>query len=137
MECVSTWPLLQRNKIEDSKINVAVQAIADATIPDGETTTAETSAKPGETPKSQEPKAEPSEFTKPESIESSTNQSQHLIKSENLVSVDVPASVDTTNCVTPMVIDEPNFESWRSRTSERHESQSLKLKRLATMVSVF
>ncbi|KAF9784792.1 hypothetical protein BJ322DRAFT_1006948 [Thelephora terrestris] len=32
MECVSTWPLLQRNKIEDSKINVAVQAIADTLL---------------------------------------------------------------------------------------------------------
>ena len=137
MECVSTWPLLQRNKIEDSKINIAVQAIADAPIPEGEATAADTYSKSEETPIPQELKVDSSELTNLESIESNTDQPQILVKSENLVSDDVPVSVDSTNGVTPMAVDEPNLESGRGRISERNESQIMKLRRLATKVSVF
>ena len=84
MECVSTWPLLQRNKIEDSKINVAVQALADAPVPEDEM--ANGTVKPEEAMKPQEIKTEPSESTTLESTE--TNQPQPFIKSESTESAD-------------------------------------------------
>lgn len=136
MECVSTWPLLQRNKIEDSKINIAVQAIADTTIPEDDVMVAETLVKPEETPKPQELKTEPSESANPEPIEPTADQSLPLIKSENPESVDIPVPVDPTNCATSMVVDELNLEFGRSRTSERLESQAMRLKRLASKVTV-
>lgn len=136
MECVSTWPLLQRNKIEDSKINIALQAIADVAIPEGEATVANTSVKLEEAPKLQELKTESSELTNPEATESDAGQPQSLIKSENAEPIDVPVSVNSVNDVTPMAVDEPNLESGRNRTSERHENQGMKLKRLATKVIV-
>ena len=110
MECVSSWPLLQRNKIEDSKINVVLQAIADATIPKDEATAADTSVK------------------------SEADKLQSLIKSENVESVDVPISVDSTNGATATSVNEPNLEFGRGRTSERHECQAIRLKHLATEV---
>ena len=131
MECVFTWPLLQRNKIEDSKINIAVQAVADTVIPEDEATAADTSVKSEETPKL---KPEPLELINPESTGSNTDQSPSLIKSENTESADVPVSVNSTNGVTSMAVDESSLESGRGRTSERHESQAMKLKRLATKV---
>ena len=30
MECMSTWPLIQRNKVEDSKVNVPVRLCAES-----------------------------------------------------------------------------------------------------------
>lgn len=30
VECMMTWPLIQRNKVEDSKVNVPVQACAES-----------------------------------------------------------------------------------------------------------
>lgn len=134
MECVSTWPLLQRNKIEDSKINVSLQAIADVTIPEGEAAVADTSVKCEETSILPELKIEPSELTNLEPTESNADQLQSLIKPENSESADNPTLVDPSNGVIPMVVDEPNLESGRGRTSERHESQAMKLKRLATKV---
>jgi hypothetical protein len=136
MECVSTWPLLQRNKIEDSKINVAVQAIADTVLPEEEVTASDTFVKSEETPKLQEMKTEPSKPTNLESTEQDADQSQSFIKSEIAESADVPASGDTTNGITPMAVDDPNSESERGRTSERHESQGMKLRRLSTKVYV-
>lgn len=134
MECVSTWPLLQRNKIEDSKINVAVQAIADAPIPEDEMAVADGTAKPEETTRPQEIKAEPSESTILESTETNTDQPQSFIKSENTEPIYLPISTDSTNDVIPMMVDEPNFESESRRTTERHESQAVRMKRLATKV---
>jgi len=134
MECVSTWPLLQRNKIEDSKINIAVQAIADVPVPEDETTVAGGAVKPEETTKPQEIKTEPSESTTLGSIEA--DQSQPAIKSENTEPACPPASTDSTNGVIPMVVDEPDLNSERGRTTERHETQAVKLKRLATKVFV-
>lgn len=136
MECVSTWPLLQRNKIEDSKINTAVQAIADAAIPEGEATAAGTPVKSEETSKPQELKPEPLELFNTGQIGLNAGQPQSLTKSKKAEPVDVPVSVDSTTGVTPMVVDEQNLEPGRCRTSERHESQAVKLKRLATKVTV-
>ncbi|KAF9649738.1 hypothetical protein BDM02DRAFT_3186087 [Thelephora ganbajun] len=112
MECVSTWPLLQKNKIEDSKINMAVQAIADAAIPGGETLAADTPVKPEESPKFQEVAIEPSKPSNLESNGINAEQPQADVKSENAEAADVPVSMDSTN--------------------ERHESQAMKLRRLAT-----
>jgi hypothetical protein len=137
MECVSTWPLLQRNKIEDSKINIAVQAIADAAIQQDEVTVAGAPVKCEETPKPPELKPEPSELASPGSTQPNPDQPPSLIKSENAESADLPVSVDSTNGVTPMAVDEQTLESGRGRISERHESQTMKLKRLATKVIVF
>jgi hypothetical protein len=134
MECVSTWPLLQRNKIEDSKINVAVQAIADTVLPEEEVTASDTFMKSEETPKLQEIKTEPPNPTNLESTEQDADQSQSFIKSERAESADISASADDINDVTPMTVDEPNLESERGRTSERHESQTMRLKRLSTKV---
>jgi len=131
MECVSAWPLLQRNKIEDSKINVAVQAIADAPIPEDEAAAVDRPAKPEEIPKV---KVEPPEPTNLGSTETSVDQSQPVTKSENSEPADAPVSADSANSATPMTVDEPNPESERGRTSERYESQAMKLKRLATKV---
>lgn len=131
MECVSTWPLLQRNKIEDSKINIAVQAIADVAVPEEEA-----SVRSKETPRPQELKTEPLELISPESTEPNADRPQSLIKFENVESAIVPVSVDSTDGVTSMAVDEPNLECGRGRTSERHESQAMKLKRLATKVIV-
>ena len=132
MECVSAWPLLQRNKIEDSKINVAVQGIADAPIPEGETTVAAGAVKPEETPKLQEVKTECSEPTILEPTE--TNADEPVIKREHAEPADILVSTDSTNDATPMTVDEPNLQSERGRTAERHESQAMKLKRFATKV---
>lgn len=33
MECMTTWPLIQRNKVEDSKINVPVEACSQSELP--------------------------------------------------------------------------------------------------------
>ena len=134
MECVSAWPLLQRNKIEDSKINVAVQGIADAPIPEGETTVAAGAVKPEETPKLQEVKIECSEPTILEPTEKNADEPQSVIKPENAEPADVLGSTDSTNDATPMTVDEPTLQSERGRTAERHESQTMKLKRLATKV---
>ena len=134
MECVSTWPLLQRNKIEDSKINVAVQAIADVLVPEDETVMVDGAVKLEETTKSQEIKAEPSESTTLESTEANMDQPQSFIKSENTEPADPTVPTDSTNGVMPMTVDEPNPESERGRTAERHQSQAVKLKRLATKV---
>ena len=136
MECVSTWPLLQRNKIEDSKINVAVQAIADTPVPEDETTITDGAVKPEETTKPQEIKTEPSESTTLESTETNVNQPQSAIKSENTEPTNLPVSTDSTNDVIPMTVDGPNPESERGRTTERHESQAVRLKRLAMKVFV-
>lgn len=136
MECVSTWPLLQRNKIEDSKINVAVQAIADVPVPDDETTAVNGAVGCGETPKPQEVKTEPSEPTNLESTKTNADQPSPVIKSESAEPADVPVSTDSTNDVTPMMVDELNPESERGRTTERHENQTTKLKRLATKVPI-
>jgi len=134
MECVSTWPLLQRNKIEDSKINVAVQVIADAPVPEDEMAVADGTVKPEETTRPQEIKAEPSESTILESTETNADQPRSAIKSENTELTDLPIPTDSTNDVIPMMVDEPNLESERRRTTERHESQAVRLKRLATKV---
>jgi hypothetical protein len=134
MECVSTWPLLQRNKVEDSQINIAVQAVADAAIPEGEATATDTIVKSEETPTPQEVKTEPLEPTNLESTEPDAGQPQALIKSENAESADTPASVDHINGVTPMAVDGSNLASERGRVSEKHESQAMKLRRLATKV---
>lgn len=134
MECVSTWPLLQRNKIEDSKINVAVQAIADAVIPDCEVAAVDTSVRSEDTPKPQEVKTEHLEPLISESAEPDVDQSQPSIKPENVDFADVPVSADSTNCVAPMAVDETNLQSEHGRTSERLESQAMKLRRLATKV---
>lgn len=137
MECISTWPLLQRNKIEDSKINISVQAIADAAVPEEEATAADTFVKSEETPKPEEVKTEPPELTNLESTGQDANQPQSSIKSENAEPADVSASTDSTNNVTPMAVDEPNLESEGNRTSERHESQTMKLRRLSAKVFVW
>lgn len=133
MECVSTWPLLQRNKIEDSKINVAVQAIAGAPISEDETTAAGTPIKSDEeTPKPQKLKSESPE----PSTKTDVDQVQTVNKSENSESVDLLISLEAANGVTPMTVDEPNPQSERTRASERHESQAVKLKRIATKVLI-
>ena len=135
MECVSTWPLLQRNKIEDSKINVALQAIADVPIPEGETTAADAPVKPDEEiSKHQEVKDEPSGSANLESTATSVDQALAVVKSENAELADVQISTESANDVTPMTVDEPNPEPERGRAAERQESQALKLKRLATKV---
>ena len=131
MECVSTWPLLQRNKIEDSKINIAVQAIADTAAPDDE---ANTHIESERTPKPEEVKTEPLEPTNLESTEKDADELQQPIKSEDAESADAPVLAEPTNGVIPMAVDESNVESERGRTSERYESQTMKLKRLATKV---
>lgn len=136
MECVSTWPLLQRNKIEDSQINAAVQAIADAPVPEDEMAVANGVVKPGESPKPQEVKTESSEPTNAVPTETNVDQPQSVIKSENAEPADVPVSTDSANDVTPIAVDEQNLECERGRTTERHESQAVKLKRLATKVVV-
>jgi len=136
MECVSTWPLLQRNKIEDSKINVAVQAIADVTVPEDEMAVTDEAVEPEDSPKLQEVNTELSEPTNLEPAETNVDQSQSVIKSENAEPADVPTSTHAANDVTPMTVDEPNLECRNSRTTERHESQVMKLKRLATKVVV-
>lgn len=136
MECVSTWPLLQRNKIEDSKINVAVQAIADVPVPEDGVAVADETVKSEETPKAQEVKSEPLESTNLGSAEANADQPQSVIKSENAESADVPISTDSANDVAPMTVDEPNLASERGRATERHENQAVKLKRLATKVFV-
>lgn len=135
MECVSTWPLLQRNKIEDSKINIAVQAIADTAATGGETTVIEVPVKSEEVPLLQDVKAEPSESTSRDSAQPDGDQPQSVVKSENAEPADVPLLGDSINDMTQMVVDEPNPEPERCRTSERYESQATKLKRLATKVS--
>jgi len=135
MECVSTWPLLQRNKIEDSKINVTLRTIADAPIPEGEATAADTPVKFKE--EILEPAGVKVELPTPADLGSTTtsmDQAPAVVKSENGEPADAPISPESTNDVTPMTVDEPNFESERGRTSERHESQAVKLKRLATRV---
>jgi hypothetical protein len=134
MECVSTWPLLQRNKIDDSKINVAVQAIADAVTPECEATTADTSVKSEDTPKPQEVKTELLELLISESAEPDMDQPQPSIKPEDVEFADVPVPANSANGVAPMSVDETNFPSEHGRTSERLESQAMKLKRLATKV---
>ena len=128
MECVSTWPLLQRNKIEDSKINLAVQTIADASIPESEVTAANTLVK------SDEEISEPQEVKVEGSTATSMDQALAIVKSENAEPADAPISTGSTNGVTPMTVDEPNLEPERGRASERHECQAMKLKRLATKV---
>jgi len=133
MECISTWPLLQRNKIEDSKINIAVQAIADAATPDNE---ANTSIKSEGTPKPEEVKAESLEPASLQSTGKDADEPQPPIKSEDAGSAGVSVLAEPTNGLIPMVVDESNVESERGRTSERHESQAMKLKRLATKVFV-
>lgn len=135
MECVSTWPLLQRNKIEDSKINVAVQAIADASIPEGEATAADTPAKFNEeNSKPREVKVEPPAPANLESTTAGMDQAPAVVKSENAEPADVKVSTEATNDVIPMTVDEPNPEPERGRPPERHESQIVKLRRLATKV---
>ena len=135
MECLSTWPLLQRNKIEDSKINVVVQAIADVSTPEDETTAADVPVQPKEeTPKPQEVKTEPSEPTNLEATKTNADQPQAAIKSESGEPAAVPISTDSTDGATPMTVDELNLEPERGRAPERHESQATKLKRLATKV---
>jgi len=137
MECVSTWPLLQRNKIEDSKINLAMQAIADAPVPEDEVAVADGHVEPKEeTPKPQEVKAEPSDPTGLESTKANADQPRAGVKSEDTEPADFPLSTDSTNGVTPMAVDRPDLESERGRVPERHESQAVKLRRLATEVFV-
>ena len=134
MECVSTWPLLQRNKIEDSQINIAVQTIADAPVPEGGVAVDDSPIKlEDEAPKPQEVKAEPANLG---STKSDADKSQADVKSEGAEPTDFPISTNSINGVTPMTVDEPNLESERGRVSERHESQAMKLKRLATKVFV-
>jgi hypothetical protein len=118
------------------KINVAVQAIADAPVPEDETAVADGVLKPEETRKPQEIKTEPSESITLESTETNADQPQSVIKSENTEPTDPTISTDSTDDVTPMTVDKPILESERGRTSERHESQAVKLKRLATKVFV-
>lgn len=129
MECVSTWPLLQRNKIEDSKINIAVQAIADAAITDDE---ANTHIKSEGTP--EEVKTEPPEAANPKSTEKDVDGPQPPVISEDAEPVNGAVLPELTNRVMPMAVDESNVESERGRASERYESQAMKLKRLATKV---
>lgn len=136
MECISTWPLLQRNKIEDSKINIAVQAIADAPLPEDEIPVADGAVKPQEIQKAQEVKAEPLEQVNPGLVEGDAGQPQSTVKSENTESADLPASTGSANDLIPMKVDESNSECGRGRTTERHESQAVKLKRLATRVFI-
>jgi len=135
MECVSTWPLLQRNKIEDSKINLAVQTIADVPIPEGEATAADIPVKSGEEiSEPQEVKVEPPGPANLESTATSVDQALAVVKSEIVEPSDALISTESTNDVTPMIVDEVKFESERGRASERHESEAAKLKRLATRV---
>jgi hypothetical protein len=136
MECVSTWPLLQRNKIEDSKINIAMQTIADAAIPEDEGTMADMPMNSEETLKPQVVKAEPSEPTPLETTETDEDHPQPLIKSENAEPAGVPLSEDFTDGAVAMTVDGSNLELERGRASERHESQALKLGRMATRVLV-
>ena len=139
MECISTWPLLQRNKIEDSKINVAVQAIADVPLPDDEVAKADTPVKPKEeTPKPPELEAEPSEPTDPDPTQTDANRPRTIIKSGSAEAVDAPIPTESANGVTAMTVDEPepDLGSERGRAPERLESQAAKLKRLATKVLV-
>jgi len=137
MECVSTWPLLQRNKIEDSKINVAVQAIADAPIPEDEGTAADIPVKPDEEiSKPQEVKVEPPGPVNMGSTVLSVDQTMTVVKPENAEPADAPMSTEPTSDVTPMTVDEPNLEPERRRASEKHESQAVKLKRLAIKVLI-
>ena len=137
MECVSTWPLLQRNKIEDSKINVAIQAIADVPIQEGEAAAAGTPVKSDEEiSKLQEVKVEPSEYTDPESTETHVDHAQAVDKSENAEPIDELAPTEPSNGVTPMAVDEKNLQPGRGRAPERHESQIMRLKRLATKVLI-
>ena len=135
MECVSTWPLLQRNKIEDSKINLAMQTIADAPIPEGEATAVNTPVKSDEEiSELQEVKVEPLGSANLGPTATSVDQALAVVKSENAEPAGAPISTEATDDLTPMMVDESNFESERGRTSERHESQAVKLKRLATKV---
>jgi len=137
MECVSTWPLLQRNKIEDSKINMAVQTIADVPVPEDETVAADGPVGPEEeTAKPQEAETEPSEPTSLEPTKTNADQPLDGVKPENTEPAHLPLSTDSTNGVTPITVDGPNLESERGRVSERHESQAVKLRRLATKVLV-
>ena len=136
MECVSTWPLLQRNKIEDSKINIALQAIADVPLPEDDMPVTDGAVKPEDAPETQEVKAEPLEPANPGLIEGDVDWPQSAVKSENTESADLAVSTDPANDAMPMTIDEPNLESGRGRTTERHESQAVKLKRLATKVFI-
>lgn len=133
MECVSTWPLLQRNKIEDSKINIALQAIADVSLPEDDMPATDGAVKPEDIPETQEVKAEPLEPANPGPIEGDADQPQSAVKSENTESGDLAVSSDSADAI-PMTVDEPNLESGRGRTTERHESQAVKLKRLAIKV---
>lgn len=135
MECVSTWPLLQRNKIEDSKINLALQAIAGASVPEDEIAVADGVAKPEKSPKPQGVKTEPSEPTNLESAEADVDQPQS-VKSEDAAPADESLSTDSVKDVTPMTVDEPNPDCERGRTTEGRESQATKLRRLATKVII-
>lgn len=129
---MSNWPLLQRNKIEDSKINIAVQAVIDGVVLEDEVTAADTLIKAEEFPNPQDGKNEPPETTG--QGENGTDvDHQPSIKVENAESVDVPAPGDSVNGTTSMVVGESGPDE-RGRTSERHESQAAKLRRLATKV---
>lgn len=134
---MSTWPLLQRNKIEDSKINVVVQAIADAPVPEDDVAATGTPVRlDEETPELRDVKSEPSEHTSLESTEANGDQAQVVVKSESAEAADVSIAAESTNDVTPMAVDEQNLESGRGRAPERHESQGMKLKRLAVKVII-
>lgn len=137
MECMSTWPLLQRNKIEDSKINVAVQAIADAPIQGDKTAVVSTPVKPDEDIlEPQEMKVESPESINPGSAKADADQVLAVGKSENVEQADALKPPEHTNGAVPMTVDEPNLPSERGRAPERHESQAVKLKRLAAKVSI-